>query len=251
MAEREFLLFKNLANPGTRSITPDTLLKHLESVREKGYADLSASSLGAAIFETLKFEASDSPYGVRVFVAQNIMAQAMHDGGYAMFAGKEAAEFRARGASLERKYGSVRYKAKKHLGLLKERALRAGGVAGMSDEYFMARREGLHENEAVERLALQSECMKNVSLVAADMHEAFADAGLDEIIELTELNHIMSGRKNGTGINATFEDYRIRAYCNTLQQAIHKLWFGAADPRFRPLSADELSGIAADATYDL
>lgn len=241
--ERNYRTFADIIDqqPKVRNIKPDEIENYLERIKADNYAPFAPENIGAYFLGNLARSDSttDSIYGIRMDVTQQILATALYSGeDFAKYLAGAFEKLNAKADNLQKGYDSQGYKLKKSIKLLPEKIRRTVGFKGKYlDSYFY----GTQEQNEIKRKRAVAGAYKHMADTIAELIKEFGNRSIEEIIELTELNHHFSGIMNGTKKDITFTDEGIRMYGTKVQQAIHRMWYaGIIEDTPNPLSEREL-----------
>jgi hypothetical protein len=93
--------------------------------------------------------------------------------------------------------------------------------------YFSSVANDLGNKAKTEKqLQIAADACRSLANIVGEIGQEYKGTSVEDIIKLSEIEHIFSGKWNGTGLNLTFTDPKIREYGARMQQDIHRIWFG-------------------------
>lgn len=203
--------FAEVEYPQTQDINPKEMIKVLEEIKTSGFRRFTPHDVFGSVMGVFM---GDSSYGVRMGVVKAMIAQALYSpDDFEKFA-RETSATQSQAAETE--------------------YMPAPG------EGFLVRRKRPDEIRLYETY---SAVYQTLAEIVHQIGEKYRGQNLspDDILRLSEIGHIFSGKWNETGFNLTFTDPDIREFGTQLQQVVERVWRASKHEDIpKPLSEERL-----------
>lgn len=240
---KRIAVYSQLQNPINQDITPQRAGEMLEEGKVGGFKRFTPDNVWGSVIGTM---IGDSPYGVRMGVVKPIIAQSLYSPDeFEQFARVTIGNEAQTAAELESRPTTVLTLKPESRVTRAVRTILRREQPEASEVALQRRQEW--ETETVLRHRNNAEAYRTLAEVVREIGEKYKSQRLsiEDIFSLTELDHVFSGKWNGTGRNLTFTDPDIREFGAQFQQVVERVWHGgryldeSRDPQ-NPLSEEEL-----------
>lgn len=208
LKEQKIAIFADIPSLKVNNWTPSGLVESLERVASSNYDHFSPKELRLRAIAMLTGE---SPYGARIGVVQDIVAMALYSPDqFAQFA-KDVSD-----------------------GLDKKISAQTTGPETLENQSVLEKVEMKKSIAAVR-------AYESLAQVISEMGKDFGKLSPEDILRLSEVDHIFSGKWNGSqGRNLTFTDEKVRGYGIKLQQIVAAIWYDGFGEAPTPLKQEDL-----------
>lgn len=238
MIQEKIAVFADLPNQNVQAITPEQVRDSLESIANRGYDTFSPDNVQLRVL--IPSMSGDSAYGARMGIVKQFIAQALYSSeDFARYLRDVASQTEHQAQADQTKHVSRAYKVTKALKLVPERIRRTfGSRKRYIDSYVNsdeAERKQVAKNHSVSRT------YQEMAEVVTAMGQEFGNRSAEDILKLSELDHFFSGKWNGSRLNLTFTNEKIRDYGVKLQQLVQRvLDAGTREDTPNPLTQEQL-----------
>lgn len=237
MSQEKIAVFADIPDQRVQDITPEQVKNSLESIASRGYGTFSPDNVQSRALIAL---IGDSEYGARMGVVKPVVAQALYSPeDFAQYLKGVASQTEQQAQADQTKYDSRLYKVTKALKLVPERIRRAFGSRGKYIDSYVNSDEV--ERKQVTKSHAVSTVYQEMAEVVTAMGQEFGNQNAEDVLKLSELDHFFSGKWNGSRLNLTFTDEKIRDYSVKLQQLVQRVWnAGTTEDTPNPLTQQQL-----------
>ncbi|MBS3116424.1 hypothetical protein J4421_02385 [Candidatus Woesearchaeota archaeon] len=237
MSKEKIAVFADIPDQRVQEITPEQVRGSLEAIAAKGHDTFSPDNVQSRVLIALM---GDSEYSARMGVVKQVIAQALYSPeDFTQYLRDVASQTEQQAQADQTKYDSRAYKLTKALKLVPDRIQRALGSHGKYIDSYVNSDEV--ERKQVARNHAVSRAYQEMAEVVTALGQEFRNQSAEDVLKLSELDHFFSGKWNGSRLNLTFTNERIRDYGVKLQQLVQRVWnAGIGEDTPNPLTQEQL-----------
>ena len=221
--------FADLANPRVKDpVDPYKFTELMRNWSTTGHKRFSQDNIVDRLFLTL----SGNFHGVEMGTAKEILAAAMYDSdSLAQSLENYTTGCETKRKELEQKYSSFEYKKEKSSKIFWEKTRRFFSCfvePKYGDDYFTPLCTGEYEKKQVETQTTCAAEYRKLAEVVREIREEYGSTNktlhrIKKIIKKCEWEHDFTGEVNGTGIDVTFTDPKVRGYAERIVEIVDKI----------------------------